>query len=83
MIRAYLTHGNPSGDHMADKLCAREFARVHKGIIFRRLRNIRLPDFKLDITSLLGNVKVTHPSVKSLRHTTLVYVELLTNKSTV
>ena len=49
------THCNPSGDQMAIKFCvnARKLARVRKEIIFRRLRHIRLPDFKRDINSLL------------------------------
>ena len=48
----YTTHGIPSGDHMAIKFCvnARKPIRVRKEIVFRRLRHIRLPDFKRDIT---------------------------------
>ena len=57
------THGNPSGDHMAIKLCghARKPARVRKEIVFWRLRHIRLPDFKRDITSLLEDMNSDAP----------------------
>ena len=57
------THSNPSGDHMAIKFCvnARKPAQVRKEIVFRRLRHIRLPDFKRDITSLLQDMKSDSP----------------------
>ena len=57
------THGNPSGDHTAIKLCAnaRKPARVHNKNVFRRLRHIRLPDFKRDITSLLKDMSNDAP----------------------
>ena len=46
------THGNPSGDHMAIKFFvnATKPTQVGKEIVFWRLRHIRLPDFKCDIT---------------------------------
>ena len=57
------SHGNPSGDHMAIEFCvnARTPARVRKEIVFRRLRHIRLPDFKRDITSLLEDMNSDAP----------------------
>ena len=57
------THGNPADDRMAIKLCvnARKPARVRKEIIFRRLRHIRLPGFKRDITSLLEDMNNDAP----------------------
>ena len=57
------TRGNPSGDHMTIKFClnARKPAPVHKEIVFWRLRHIRLPDFKRDITSLLDDMNSDAP----------------------
>ena len=56
-------HGNPPGDHVAIKFFVncRKPARVRKEIVFRRLRHIRLPYFKLDTTSLLGNMNSGAP----------------------
>ena len=63
------THCNPSGDHMAIKFCvnARNLARVRKEIIFRRLRHIRLPYFKRDITSLLEDSDIVAINNTGLR----------------
>ena len=57
------THSNSFGDHMTIKFCvnARKHARVRKEIVFRRLRHIRLPDFKFDSTSMLGNMNSDAP----------------------